>query len=581
MQYLLDIKYRRIIISMIAFMFLFKIIEANSQSRLQHLEGLDGKKLKDAMIQYYDSVRKLPNYQERIEAADAAFEFTSTKGDLAHLQSILFRASIYKSPHPSIFNKAYQLAKKINDVDEICNVEYSRSKYYLARKQYDSAVYYILRYKDLTKADIEGDGYQNIIEFLGDIYYRAGLYSQAKELYSQIYQVYEDSDFWNYYRPYVMMNNLGQIDLRMDKLNEAANWFEKSLNLAESKLDQPYRNNIIAFIRIKIAETDILQGNYTEAQKQLNIAKSFPADQIQKDVKDELLFYQAQLYVKNNASEKATELAQKLLPNDTLSEKSFRFIPEIYQLMAEIYADQGNDSLSVMYYQKFHHTEDSLKQKEHLARSMIILAERDIHMANMALKQSNKRIQMLSIGAFLLLFIIVIISILYRRLYHSKLELVRKSLPDKPINVDYDTVNSSSQITKDSAEENLKQKDLIQELKVLMETQKPFLEHGIGIKQIAELLSTNRTYLSRAINQQLDTNFPNLLNDYRIKEAIRLITSGYAKEHTQEALAKKSGFSSRNVFTTAFKKHTGVLPSFFIANYKKWDQQDIQKMNGH
>jgi YesN/AraC family two-component response regulator len=106
-----------------------------------------------------------------------------------------------------------------------------------------------------------------------------------------------------------------------------------------------------------------------------------------------------------------------------------------------------------------------------------------------------------------------------------------------------------------------------------VEKKKPFLDSGLKIDDIARELSTNRTYLSKAINNQLETTFPNFINQYRIRESIRLILSGYIVNQTQEALATQSGFANRNVFLRAFKKHTGVLPSFFIANYKKWDQQ--------
>lgn len=401
MQYLLNIKYRRIIISLIAFMFLFKMVEANNQSRFQHLEKLDGERLKDAMIQYYDSVRKLPNYQERIKAADAAFEFTSSKGDLAHLQSLLFRASVYRHPDPSIFNEACYLAKRINDVDEICNVEYSRGKYYLARKQYDSAVYHILKYKDLTKTDITGDGYQNIVEFLGDIYYHAGLYKQAKELYSQIFQVYEDEDMWNYYRPYVMMNNLGQIALKTGNPKEAKEWFLKSLKLAESELHQFYRENTMAYIRIKLAETAIFQNNFPEAEKQLKIVEELYSTEIHNDVQEEYVFHLATLYLKQNKAEKAAKLAMQLIPDETLPQRGLRFMPEIYRLLAEIANAQNNDTLSLHYYQLFHSIEDSLKRSEHLSRSMIIMTEREIELSKMALIQSNKRLQILGISFYI------------------------------------------------------------------------------------------------------------------------------------------------------------------------------------
>ena len=117
--------------------------------------------------------------------------------------------------------------------------------------------------------------------------------------------------------------------------------------------------------------------------------------------------------------------------------------------------------------------------------------------------------------------------------------------------------------------ELLRHRKIIEELKNLMLKDKIYLDPQLSIVGTSKLLSTNRTYLSKAINHELKTTFPNYINEYRIKEAIQLITNGYSENHTQEALAKKSGFANRSVFIAAFKKNTGVLPSFFIENHRK------------
>lgn len=41
---------------------------------------------------------------------------------------------------------------------------------------------------------------------------------------------------------------------------------------------------------------------------------------------------------------------------------------------------------------------------------------------------------------------------------------------------------------------------------------------------MADLLGTNRTYLSQVINEQTQQNFTQYINNYRINEAIRLLS---------------------------------------------------------
>ena len=102
--------------------------------------------------------------------------------------------------------------------------------------------------------------------------------------------------------------------------------------------------------------------------------------------------------------------------------------------------------------------------------------------------------------------------------------------------------------------------------KSIVETKKLFLDPEINIQQVSEKLSTNRTYLSKAINNELKVNFSSYINELRVKEAIRLFTKKEHETLTIESIAKKVGFNNRASFNSAFQKFTGVTPSFFIKN---------------
>jgi len=84
---------------------------------------------------------------------------------------------------------------------------------------------------------------------------------------------------------------------------------------------------------------------------------------------------------------------------------------------------------------------------------------------------------------------------------------------------------------------------------------------------VAYHLNTNRTYLSSAINIVLKKSFTTYINDLRVKEAIRKISSKEFKQMTIEGISLEVGFNNRDSFNTAFKKYTGVLPSYFIKNF--------------
>ena len=80
------------------------------------------------------------------------------------------------------------------------------------------------------------------------------------------------------------------------------------------------------------------------------------------------------------------------------------------------------------------------------------------------------------------------------------------------------------------------------------------------------MLDTNVNYLSQYINNQLQTNFNDYINSYRVKEACRIFKNDTIMKFTVDQVADMVGFSSRSTFYTTFKKFTGITPAFFQKN---------------
>jgi AraC-like DNA-binding protein len=68
------------------------------------------------------------------------------------------------------------------------------------------------------------------------------------------------------------------------------------------------------------------------------------------------------------------------------------------------------------------------------------------------------------------------------------------------------------------------------------------------------------------INENLGSNFYNLINKYRINEAQGLILSPEKSKLKLEAIAYDVGFKSKSTFNEAFKRNTGLTPSQFRKN---------------
>lgn len=97
-------------------------------------------------------------------------------------------------------------------------------------------------------------------------------------------------------------------------------------------------------------------------------------------------------------------------------------------------------------------------------------------------------------------------------------------------------------------------------LKMIMENEKPFLEPGITLNELARRCKVPIHYLSQILNEEVKMNFYNYINYYRIKEAGNLLSMPENDEKTILEILYHVGFNSKSVFNTAFKKHYKMTP---------------------
>lgn len=102
---------------------------------------------------------------------------------------------------------------------------------------------------------------------------------------------------------------------------------------------------------------------------------------------------------------------------------------------------------------------------------------------------------------------------------------------------------------------------LIEQLKALMVTEKPYTNAGLKSADVARQLNLSTHELSRLINEQLGRSFTDFINEYRVEEAKRLIVSN--SRYTLEAIGQQAGFNSKSAFYKAFKKFQGTTPGQF------------------
>lgn len=104
---------------------------------------------------------------------------------------------------------------------------------------------------------------------------------------------------------------------------------------------------------------------------------------------------------------------------------------------------------------------------------------------------------------------------------------------------------------------------IINKLDQLMNNEKLYLNGDLKLQELADQLDVSVHSLSQAINSGKNQKFNDYLNELRVQEAQKLMTSESHRNLKLLAIALDSGFNNKTSFLNAFKKHTGQSPSEF------------------
>ncbi|NVK52113.1 MAG: AraC family transcriptional regulator [Flavobacteriaceae bacterium] len=96
-----------------------------------------------------------------------------------------------------------------------------------------------------------------------------------------------------------------------------------------------------------------------------------------------------------------------------------------------------------------------------------------------------------------------------------------------------------------------------------LNTDKLFKNPDLNLKRFAKEISVTPNEITNFTNSILNKNFSKLIIEYRIKESQYLLKKYSTNEKTIETIMYESGFNSKSVFYTAFKKETGMTPKTY------------------
>lgn len=104
--------------------------------------------------------------------------------------------------------------------------------------------------------------------------------------------------------------------------------------------------------------------------------------------------------------------------------------------------------------------------------------------------------------------------------------------------------------------------ELFNRIEELVITNKLYCNSGFSSEKLAEILNTNRTYISKAINSCSGKNFNSYINNYRIQEAI-IILSDINNKTPLKVISHELGYNNIQTFYSSFQTEIGIPPSKF------------------
>ena len=140
---------------------------------------------------------------------------------------------------------------------------------------------------------------------------------------------------------------------------------------------------------------------------------------------------------------------------------------------------------------------------------------------------------------------------------NQQTELLEKIEENEDLSLEFEEI-------KTEYDDKLKSK-LIQ----LFEKDKIYQQPDLRITTISESIGTNRTYISRLINDDFQINFNEFVNGYRVKEAKALLVCTNHQAYSMEHIAEKSGFGSVASFSRVFKDLEGITPGKYRSEKKQ------------
>lgn len=418
-----------------------------------------------------------------------------------------------------------------------------------------------------AKQSEDNEGIQVALYTIGEIYAKTYRWKEAQEYFKK--SIYQANEF-NLLNPTKLMGYQGLVSVtitlkQVDEVEGLFTEWEKDIKRYEEQ-HEISGSMLYTFYVNKLS----FYGEMNDLDKiEYYCGLLEKVEKIDEKAIVSYYYWKTHLFMEKKEWNKALEYSEKGY-NDAIlqgrTQTTINFMIFKAQILSHLNRqDEGNELFGKVFEMK-----DSLSNTEFHAQldELHTQYEVDRHISE---KERNRNYFLFALGGCVLLAIILGIYIYYsRKIVRKNRELIRKAqqwanvetslilddTDDEPCDMD-----GEEQLLK-TVEPDETDKLLFAEIENLI-IEGLFKESSLSLTMLAEKTNRNPTYISKSVSRCTGKTFKTWLNEYRIKEAVRLLSDKNNPNISIETVAWDSGFNDRKTFYRIFKNITGLSPTDF------------------
>lgn len=356
---------------------------------------------------------------------------------------------------------------------------------------------------------------------------------------------------------------------KLSLLDSADFYFRKTtLVMASSHFMPEYTN---ALYSMRTAKSYVLKGDYENAllwykkRDQFPVIKEYPRTEQMFDLG------MADCFLQLNESHTAIQYAIKYLKSYNHNPTSKENLLISYHILSTAYETLKKKDSAFHYAKKSIALTDELEKNHLIAKDFIHNYNiNDVkYTSNKIIYKEHRRQKILVwIVAIVILLLIAasayLLRIRKRNIQnHERFLKIISELKSQESKKNPETASGIIPQNKPQIDKNLAEQ--ISNGLQKMEDKLYFLKPEFKLAFVAKKLNTNTAYLSQYFNQNKNQTFSEYVQKMRIEYVLReLKNNPKFRNYTIQAIAEEIGYKEASAFFKAFKKHTGITPSFYI-----------------